>query len=373
MFFILSSMETNTHPSDDWRLLAQFFPLGWEEKAKSLGAILRYRKLSAADLLRLLLIHLADGCSMRETVARAKHGGLVTVSDVALLKRLRASSEWLRWMAVELLAEHGKPIVSPAYLSDYTLKSVDATIVSEPGSTGTDWRVHYCLNLITLQCDQFIVSRQKVGESFCNFAVHENDLFIGDRAYGRSRGLKHVRDHQGHFLVRIKNKAFPMLDDTGHAVSLLREAEHLAIGELKELNVHTPVLRGDPDLAMRLIIIRKSDQAAEQSIRRVESEEKSHQLTTNATTLALHRYIILVTSLPETITAKQAADLYRMRWQIEIAFKRLKSILGLGHLPKRDVESCRAWLHGKLFVAQLVQSVIEAGRALSPWGYPIRP
>ena len=92
----------------------------------------------------------------------------------------------------------------------------------------------------------------------------------------------------------------------------------------------------------------------------------------NLETIGLHRYVILITSLPEDVTASQALELYRIRWQIEIAFKRLKSIMGLGHLPKKDVESARAWLHGKLFVALLAQAIVDEGAFFSPWGYPMR-
>ena len=88
-------------------------------------------------------------------------------------------------------------------------------------------------------------------------------------------------------------------------------------------------------------------------------------------TLALHRYVILATSLPARHTAHQILQLYRSRWQIELAFKRLKSIMGLGHLPKKDEHSAKAWLHGKLFVAFLAQAITEEGRSFSPWGYPL--
>ena len=47
--------------------------------------------------------------------------------------------------------------------------------------------------------------------------------------------------------------------------------------------------------------------------------------------------------------------LYRWRWQVELVFKRLKGIIGVGHLPKKDPESCIAWLYGKMFVALLVE------------------
>ena len=64
-------------------------------------------------------------------------------------------------------------------------------------------------------------------------------------------------------------------------------------------------------------------------------------------------------------------EIYRCRWQVELAFKRLKSILGLGNLKKFDPEAARAWLHGKLLVAALIQALISAGSTFSPWGFPI--
>ena len=68
-------------------------------------------------------------------------------------------------------------------------------------------------------------------------------------------------------------------------------------------------------------------------------------------------------------SAEQVVRLYRMRWQIELAFKRMKSILGLGHLPKKDPASAHAWLHGKIFVSLLVERMVEAANSFSPWGY----
>src|SRR6266567_5887139 len=41
------------------------------------------------------------------------------------------------------------------------------------------------------------------------------------------------------------------------------------------------------------------------------------------------------------------------------------------HLPKKDPESCRAWLHGKLFTSLLVERMIGAAKKFSPWGYEL--
>jgi len=79
---------------------------------------------------------------------------------------------------------------------------------------------------------------------------------------------------------------------------------------------------------------------------------------------------MVFTTLPvKAANAKQVLEGYRLRWQIELTFKRLKSIVQLGHVPKLDDQSSRAWLLGKLFVALLTQKLIQVGRATSPWGY----
>jgi transposase len=361
------------HGIDEWDLVSRFFPARWEERAKELGAITRLRKIkSASELLRLLLIHIAGGCSLRDASTRAKHGGIVTISDVGLLKRLRASSQWFRWMSVELLSKRGVVLEPPSWLAKFNVRTVDASVVSEPGSTGTDWRLHYSMKLYSLQCDQFLITRQETGESFLNFDIHNNDLMIGDRAYGRLKGMNHVKNNAGHYIVRLKNKAFKMYDSNGNDFSILKSISNLSIGKVQDTQVYVgPKSNNGHRDKLRLCIIRKSDDEAEKAMKKALKDCSKKQRNIYQETIELHRYIILATSLPKKISAYKIAELYRMRWQVEIAFKRLKSIMGLGHLPKKDEASACAWLHGKIFVALLVQSIIDEGTFFSPWGYPM--
>jgi hypothetical protein len=363
-------MEAKKFFNEDWKVLARFFPQGWKAQAKQLGALTRQRGVKSINiLLRLLLIHLADGCSLRETVARAKQGKLCELTDVALLKRLRVSSEWFRWMSLELLKRKGINITVPSWLNSYGVKSIDASVITEPGSTGTDWRLHYSINIFSLNCEQFIITRPKTGESFTNFQIKPRDLLIGDRAYGRLKGLCYVKENKGEFIARLMNKAFPILKN-GREFSMIEAFERLDYGEIGEWDVEGST-KGGLKLPLRLCVIKKSKEEAEKSIKKAKRAASKGRRKIEPGTLELHRYIILVTSLPKEISAKLILELYRFRWQIEIAFKRLKSILGLGHLPKIDKESCRAWLHGKIFVALLAQSIVDEGRHFFPWGYPI--
>ena len=86
------------------------------------------------------------------------------------------------------------------------------------------------------------------------------------------------------------------------------------------------------------------------------------------------KYVVLFTTFPATcFSAADVLEWYRTRWLVEFAFKRFKSLAELGHLPKHDEQSARAWLYGKLFVALLVEKLIGHARAISPWGYHLGP
>src|SRR5215467_1046572 len=142
---------------ENWKVLTSLLPTGWRRMAWQSGAVARLREFPSPDaLLRMLLLHMARGYSLRETVVRAKLANWADISDVALLKRLRNSEEWLRSLCIELFQEN-----RVARLEDATrvpTRIVDGTIVREPGKTGSQWRILYSLKLPSLICDFFDVT-----------------------------------------------------------------------------------------------------------------------------------------------------------------------------------------------------------------------
>jgi hypothetical protein len=118
---------------EDWDLLVKFFPSNWEQLAEDLKALKGLRKnKSAEDLLRTILMHIGCGYSLRETVLRARRAKLGDFSDVALLKRLRKSKDWLHALCQELFKERGLELAS---LRGFKVRLFDATDVKEPGKT----------------------------------------------------------------------------------------------------------------------------------------------------------------------------------------------------------------------------------------------
>ncbi len=140
---------------EDWDLLLGFLPPGWEALAAESGALKGLRKdKSPENLLRVLLLHLGCGHSLRETAVRARRAGLADLSSVALMKRLAKAGPWLHSLCRALFEERGGAL-SGSPDGGFEVRLVDATTVKEPGKTGSLWRLHYSVRLPSLVCDHF--------------------------------------------------------------------------------------------------------------------------------------------------------------------------------------------------------------------------
>lgn len=350
---------------EDWEVIAQVLPAGWEQKARELGAFRRKRGIgSAATLLRVLLIHLSEGCSLRATAVRAAEGGLTQVSDVALLNRLHRCGDWFGWMVEELTGS----IAADAreLLPGRRLRLVDGSVVCEPGATGSTWRLHYAIDLAMLRCDEAHVTTVQEGETFKQFQVRPGDVLIGDRGLAHRTGIGHVRAHGGDVLVRLNLTNVPLQELDGEPMALLPKLRQLSYGQAGSWMAQ--MRDGQSMVTVRVCALKKS---AEQTRRaqdklRKHAKEKQHKLKPE--TLEVAGYVIVLTTLME-LPAEIVMELYRMRWQIELAFKRLKSLLQAGHLKKTDPEGAKAWLQGKLLVATLIEKLLAVGERFSPWGY----
>ena len=352
--------------TEDWPILCTFLPKGWQEMARGTGALRRARDIPDAEsLLRILLMHVANGYSLAETAARASQLG-IELSAVAVFKRLRASEEWLRWLAEQLRSKQRVAFESQGR----RVRVVDATTVSEPGSTGTDWRVHYVVNLANLQCDFFELTGVEGGETLRRIPIRSGDIMIGDRIYATPVGVAHVKAAQADIIVRLNRQSLPIFDSLNHPLRVLQlfRKSKMKVGQPQEWT--TQVKHPDGGWVKgRLVALKRSAEATRLARRRLEINASRKQTKVSPESRGLAEYFFVWTSLANSFSAVTVLELYRLRWQIELAFKRMKSIMGLGHLPKKDPASARAWLHGKIFASLLVERMVDAANTFSPWGY----
>lgn len=362
-----------TRASDDeWAIVLRLLPKGWAHAGRAHGAIQRARgSLSeAASLLRLLLFHVAGAGGLRSTVEEARLAGLATVSDVALLKRLRSSSEWLAWLARGLAAEAREAL--PA-VSGYRPRAVDSTTVQAPASKGTQWRLHFTLDLLSLACDWHELTDAHGSELLERVPVRAGDVLLGDRNFFRPAGVQAVRAAGGHVVVRLKWTHPRLVDPRGKRVYALSLARRTRVGRPRAFAADAASPSGAATQG-RLVVLRLPAPIAERNRERLRKQARKKGKTPDPRSLEAAGYVMLWTSLP---TAPFSADVvlewYRFRWQVELAFKRLKQLLALGRLPHKDERAARGWIQAKVLLAMLLETLYRRAAAVSPWGYELRP
>jgi Transposase DDE domain len=312
---------------EDWQIVERALPAGWQAKARELGALRRTRGIKdASHLLRVMLIHLADGCGLRETAVRAKLAGLAEISDVAILKRLNGCGAWFEWM-IRGIQRQLMETTTPPLLAGYRLPIVDRTMVINPG-----------------------------------------DILVADRGYAHPPGIAHVVDAGGGVIIRANLVTMALVQRDGSAFDILANLRTLDVAETGDWMV--AVKAGKRLIRGRLCAIKKSAAAAKKGqARAVRESQRGGHSQLQPQTLEAATYVFVFTTLGGDYAAARVLELYRARWQIELTFKRLKSLVSLGHLKKHDDTAARAWLQGKLLVAFLIDRLLAMAERVSPWGY----
>jgi uncharacterized protein YegP (UPF0339 family) len=245
---------------------------------------------------------------------------------------------------------------------------IDATDIQEPGSTGTCLRLHYSLRLPEWRCDHYEMTDASGGEKLGRFEFRKGEIILADRGYSHRAGAAAVLGAGADFVLRWHAALFPLLRG-GKPFTPLKALRRLKVGAVAEWEVS---FEWDGRRhACRLCAMRKSRQATERSRRKALAKARGNQGEPAPVYLELAQYVLVLSSLPpEQMSAGEVLEFYRSRWQVELAFKQLKSLLALGHVPKANDETALAWMQAKILVALLIEKVLLEGRFFSPWGYP---
>lgn len=364
-------MKASVSPTNEWPLLLSFLPADLETSAKECGALQRKRGVTSAQvLLRLAFAYAYTGWSLQATVTWARGAGLARLTAVALWKRLRRAADWSSHLLAQALVEHAvlRRDRLPARLR---IRLIDASSISGPGSKGTDYRVHLQFDLGTLTTVAVTLTDASEGESLKRCALAPDEIAMGDRGYAHRQGIAAVVATGAAALVRLGWQSVPLQRRDGTAFDLLATVGRLEPGEIGEWAVQTePDKEGTPAVPGRLIALRKSAAAAETTRRKLRATARKKGRTPDARSLEAAAFIfVFTTATAEQLPAPAVLEVYRFRWQIELAFKRLKGVLALDELVAKDPALCRTFLCIKLLGALLVERLSHRWVDFSPWGY----
>jgi hypothetical protein len=361
-------MDNTELVSTQWQYVLDMLPDDLEDSARAKLAMRRRREVySAADLLRLALAYSVCDFSLRKAAAWAAVVGMAELSAPALGKRLANSSDWLGHLVFQWLRAHG---LADGTAAAMPVRVVDATVISRPGSHGTDWRVHLGLDLAQERITSIDLTGPEGGETLLRHDVPAGQIILADRGYGHRPGIAHALDAGDHVVVRATWQNLPLQTLTGQPVDFGVCASILSEGEIGDWSLQFE--QAGRVYSVRLIAMHKSAAAAEKEIQRLCKEARRKKRSPDPRSLAAAHFIYLVTDLPaERLEASEVLELYRLRWQIEIAFKRLKSLLNLDHLRAKRPQTAAAYLYGKLLGALLLDELYAWAESFFPWGFPL--
>jgi hypothetical protein len=356
---------------DHWPEVSARLPADFdlEATARLRGAFTRAREIRNAEtLLRLALAYGGLGMSLRETCAWAEAGGIVSLSDPSLLERLCKAAPWLGDIVAALIAEQAK--VRAGRWAGYRLRALDGTSICEPGADRTSWRLHVGYDLAKGQVDQLELTDVHGAENLRRLTYRPGDIVLGDRCYARPRDLRPVMDAGADFIVRIGWNSLRLLQANGEPLALFAALTAQTEQESEiQVSVHEGVEAPSKPLMLRLVIRRKDPEQAEAEQKRLLKDARKRGKQPDPRSLEAAKYILLLTSLPAA--AFPPADIlaiYRFRWQIELAFKRFKSLAGLDMLPAKKPELARAWIYARLIVAIIAEQIAGQVPDSSPSG-----
>jgi Transposase DDE domain len=331
-----------------------------EATARRFGAFQRARKVrNAEELLRLIFLYGPAHLSLRSTAAAADDAGMASLSDKGVLGRLRKSADWLEHL-LQCLLLHKQGCSAATMDGALDLALVDGSVICGPGSTGADWRLHARFDPGRGGFADLVLSKGDVSERVDRTKITAGQTMIQDRGYARVRDFNSVLAAKAHFITRIGWRSLRLLRLDQQPVDVLALLPQDGLP-----SEHTVCVKGIT-APLRLVIQRIPPEKAERQRKRVarKAGKAGHRIDPRTTVAA--GYLMLITSLP---AAQQPAErivaMYRNRWQVELGFKRLKSIAGIDALPALDPELARTWL-----LAHLIAAVLTDEIAIEIVGFP---
>ena len=336
--------------------------------ARETSAFLRPRGIpDAITMLRLVLAYCLGERGLRLTAAWAASLGLADISNVALLYRLKQSGRWLEHLIGRMLAQR-----TTAVAQGRLIRIIDATTVpkaarAERCRNGV-WRIHSAFDLPSERFGHLILTEQDGGEQLDRIPVVKDEIRIADAGFVQPRRIAAVLDQSADIVVRIAWRNGRWLDMKGEPFNFMAAFQDAQDGLIDQpIWLHQG--RGRAPLKLRLVGVKLPPEAQEAARRRARRAAQKCGYTLSDDGLVAAHWVLLATSLDtETFATTDVLDLYRLRWRVELAFKRLKSLIGLKGPPGNEKNAARAFILAHLLLILLLEPLVEGFEDSPHWG-----
>ena len=331
--------------------LLQDLPPETVQLAREFKAFVRAKKVKTPEhLLRLVLLY----CGLDKPLREAAGTFTVlyeSITDQSVADRLRACGPWVKALLRQML-----PMSAVSALPEgLRFVVIDASSVQAPGAKGIDHRLHLAMDLVSLEFIEVLVSDVHSGETLKHFTLGSGDVALTDRGYAQAQGMRDAVKRGAELIVRLNPFSVVLCDAIGAPVSLSEALKRQKTETIRTLEVIIQSSDGQDEVRGWVQAYRLH---AEQAGRARQQCRKRHKTgTPKADTMYLAGWVLVFTTLaPAVLSAQTIMALYRLRWQVELAIKRWKSVLDVDALrAKARSPLAEVWLHGKLLYAVLLE------------------
>lgn len=367
----------------DWDMIKAQLPDGWRElgnemvgikphpahlgaKITDIEQVLRL-ELARAGLELSLVTTTAAVAAAKDVIARrgdrtADLTSLVDISGPALHGWERKLPPYFAALLARMTNANDQ--FAASRWNGYVLVLVDGTTVTRPGAKGTTARVLCALRLAEMSMVGLTLTDAHGCESLRPFAPKPGELWMCDRGYSNPVDVSWAVDAGATVAVRLNRGALPLYDARSEKIDVLHCVRQLKRPDaMMEWPVAVHPAGHDP-IRGRLCAIRLPHEEAEKArqwARREYGADVSPEILEAASWL-----MVFTTAPSERLSARQVLLMYRLRWQIELAIKRDKSIGGIDDLPNYRDDTIAAWLYSKLLLAQISRKLVSPSVAFPP-------
>jgi len=343
------------YEDQEWAFVHTLLPSDLEQSARASRALVRCRNVpDAAALMRMALAYAVSDLSLKDVAAWAKGLGLAEITGPGLFYRLREAESWLELVLAQTLQDQ----VGAGVGSGMCLRVVDATVMNGPGAVGTEWRAHVLIDPGTGNFRAVQLTDASGGEGYGRYRASAGEVLLGDRAYATARGVWAVASAGAHVVARMNPQTIRLCNLQRERILLRNEEGRVPRVGGVEFDVLMPIPPAPTKSHKSWPLARAVAWVPARAV---------------AARTRLGEVIWLLTTLPaEQAMPEQLMQLYRLRWQIELFFKRLKSLLHLDTLPSRQGPTAKSWMLARFLAAALAQALVQPAGPLSPWGYQVR-
>jgi len=353
--YTLEMKNQQIYDNQEWPYVMTLLPENLEDSARQTNALVRCRNVPSAEaLIRMALAYAVSDLSLKDVAAWASALGIAEITGPGLFYRLRESEKWLETLLAQTLRKDVN-----IRTTGQRLRIVDATVINGPGAKGTDFRAHVLIDPEAGGICSVELTDSSGGEGYGRHSVEEGEIVLGDRAYATARGIYSIRESNAHVVARMNPHTIRVCNERRQRIILLNEEKKVPKTGGKEFRILIPIPPERKNKSHKTWTLERA--IAWVPARVVAARNREGIVVWVLTTLAASE-----------LSALEVLELYRLRWQIELLFKRLKSLLHFDALPSRQGPTAKSWMLSRLLAAALAQKLVQPSGPLSPWGYELR-